>query len=96
MKTEAKEMKKTNDRLSKEKDNLFIARNKETHVLAKQINLHISDIVGIQNSLSNMYFSIGKKEDELMREKEKKKKQMKQCLNLGLLNHIKYHHIIMS
>jgi hypothetical protein len=74
MKTEAKEMKKINDRLSKEKDNLFIARNKETDVLAKQINLHISDIVRIQNSLSNMYLSIGKKEDELMREKERKRK----------------------
>ena len=73
-KTEAKEMKKINDRLSKEKDNLFIARNKETDVLAKQINLHISDIVRIQNSLSNMYLSIGKKEDELMREKERKRK----------------------
>ena len=74
MKTEAKEMIKINDRLSKEKDNLFIARNKETDVLAKQINLHISDIVRIQNSLSNMYLSIGKKEDELMREKERKRK----------------------
>ena len=73
-KTEAKEMIKINDRLSKEKDNLFIARNKETDVLAKQINLHISDIVRIQNSLSNMYLSIGKKEDELMREKERKRK----------------------
>ena len=74
MKTESKEMKKIRDRLSKEKDNLFISRNKETDVLQKQINLHISDIVRIQNSLSNMYLSIGKKEDELMREKERKRK----------------------
>ena len=74
MKTESKEMKKITDRLSKEKDNLFICRNKETDVLQKQINLHISDIVRIQNSLSNMYLSIGKKEDELMREKERKRK----------------------
>ena len=74
MKTETKEMKKIKDRLSKEKDNLFITRNKETDVLQKQINLHISDIVRIQNSLSNMYLSIGKKEDELMREKERKRK----------------------
>ena len=74
MKTESKEMKKITDRLSKEKDNLFISRNKETDVLQKQINLHISDIVRIQNSLSNMYLSIGKKEDELMREKERKRK----------------------
>ena len=85
MKTESKEMKKITDRLSKEKDNLFICRNKETDVLQKQINLHISDIVRIQNSLSNMYLSIGKKEDE---------KQMKQCLNLGQLNHIKPPHIL--
>ena len=74
MKTESKEMKKIRDRLSKEKDNLFITRNKETDVLQKQINLHISDIVRIQNSLSNMYLTIGKKEDELMREKERKRK----------------------
>ena len=74
MKTESKEMKKIRDRLSKEKDNLFISRNKETDVLQKQINLHISDIVRIQNSLSNMYLTIGKKEDELMREKERKRK----------------------
>ena len=74
MKTETKEMKKIKDRLSKEKDNLFITRNKETDVLQKQINLHISDIVRIQNSLSNMYLTIGKKEDELMREKERKRK----------------------
>ena len=74
MKTEAKEMKKINDRLSKEKDNLFIARNKETDVLAKQINLHISDIVRIQNSLSNMYLKIGAKDDELYREKQRQKK----------------------
>ena len=74
MKTESKEMKKITDRLSKEKDNLFISRNKETDVLQKQINLHISDIVRIQNSLSNMYLAIGKKEDELMREKARKRK----------------------
>ena len=74
MKTESKEMKKIRDRLSKEKDNLFITRNKETDVLQKQINLHISDIVRIQNSLSNMYLTIGKKEDELMREKARKRK----------------------
>ena len=74
VKTESKEMKKITDRLSKEKDNLFISRNKQTDVLAKQINLHISDIVRIQNSLSNMYLAIGKKENELTREKERKRK----------------------
>ena len=76
MKTESKEMKKITDRLSKEKDNLFISRNKENDVLQKQgrINLHISDIVRIQNSLSNIYLAIGKKEDELMREKARKRK----------------------
>ena len=36
--------------------------------------MHISDIVRIQNSLSNMYLAIGKKEDELMREKARKRK----------------------
>ena len=58
-------MNKITDRLSKERDNLFIARNKETDVLNKKINLHISDIVRIQNSLSNMYLKIGAKDYEL-------------------------------
>ena len=53
-KSEKKEMNKITDRLNKERDNLYIARNKATDVLNKKINLHISDIVRIQNSLSNM------------------------------------------
>jgi hypothetical protein len=73
-KSEKKEMNKITDRLSKERDNLFISRNKETDVLNKKINLHISDIVSIQNSLSNMYLKIGAKDDELYREKQRQKK----------------------
>ena len=73
-KNEKKEMNKITDRLSKERDNLYIARNKETDVLNKKINLHISDIVRIQNSLSNMYLKIGSKDDELYREKQRQKK----------------------
>ena len=73
-KSEKKEMNKITDRLSKERDNLYIARNKETDVLSKKINLHISDIVRIQNSLSNMYLKIGSKDDELYREKQRQKK----------------------
>ena len=74
LKSEKKEMNKITDRLSKERDNLYIARNKETDVLSKKINLHISDIVRIQNSLSNMYLKIGSKDDELYREKQRQKK----------------------
>ena len=73
-KSEKKEMNKITDRFNKEKDNLFIARNKATDVLNKKINLHISDIVRIQNSLSNMYLKIGSKDDELYREKQRQKK----------------------
>ena len=73
-KSEKKEMNKITDRLSKERDNLFISRNKETDILNKKINLHISDIVRIQNSLSNMYLKIGAKDDELCREKQRQKK----------------------
>ena len=67
-------MNKITDRLNKERDNLLIARNKATDVLHKKINLHISDIVRIQNSLSNMYLQIGAKDDELYREKQRQKK----------------------
>ena len=73
-KLKKKELDKIRDRLSKEKGNLCILRNKETDILSKQINLHISDIVRIQNSLSNMYLAIGQKEDELNREKARKRK----------------------
>ena len=73
-KSEKKEMNKITDRLNKERDNLYIARNKATDVLNKKINLHISDIVRIQNSLSNMYLKIGSKDDELYREKQRQKK----------------------
>ena len=73
-KSEKKEMNKITDRLKKERDNLYIARAKETDVLNKKINLHISDIVRIQNSLSNMYLKIGAKDDELYREKQRQKK----------------------
>ena len=73
-KSEKKEMIKITDRLNKERDNLFIRRNKETDVLNKKINLHISDIVLIQNSLFNMYLKRGRKDDELYREKQRQKK----------------------
>ena len=72
--TELKEMKKITDRFDKERDKLIITRNKATDVLNKQINLHISDIVRIQNSISNMFIKIGANNDELCREKERKKK----------------------
>ena len=74
-KSEKKEMIKITDRLNKERDNLFIARNKATDVLNKKINLHISDIVRIQNSLSNMYLKIGAKMTNYI-EKNKDKKRL--------------------
>ena len=70
-KEEKVELKKKVDRIDKEKNRLIIEKNKETDILNKQINLHINDIVRIQNSLSNMYTDIGKKEDELGRLKER-------------------------
>ena len=70
--SEQKEMQKIIDRFNKEKDKLTIERNKETDVVGKQINLHISDIVRIQNSISNMYTKIGSTNDELIREKDRK------------------------
>ena len=73
-KNQQKEMKKITDRFSKEHDNLIINKNRETDILKKQINLHISDIVRIQNSISNMYLKIGAKENELWRAKERQKK----------------------
>ena len=71
---EHREMKKIIDRFDKEKNKLTISKNKQTDILEKQINLHISDIVRIQNSISNMYLDIGRKEDELNREKQRKRK----------------------
>ena len=71
---EQKEMQKIIQHTNKERDKLTINRNKETDVVGKQINLHISDIVRIQNSISNMYSKIGATNDELIREKDRKKK----------------------
>ena len=71
---EQKEMQKIIQHTNKERDKLTINRNKETDVVGKQINLHISDIVRIQNSISNMYTKIGSTNDELIREKDRKKK----------------------
>jgi hypothetical protein len=48
---EQKEMQKIIQHTNKERDKLTINRNKETDVVGKQINLHISDIVRIQNSI---------------------------------------------
>ena len=71
---EQKQMKKINEKFRKERNKLIIARNKETDILSKQINLHINDIIRIQNSLSNMYLNIGSKEAELNRLKQRKQK----------------------
>ena len=67
-------MNKITDRLSKERDNLLISRNKETVISNKKINLHISDIVRIQNNLSNVCLKVGAKNDELYRKKKRQKK----------------------
>lgn len=72
-KDERYELKKKSDRIEKERNKLIISKNKQTDILSKQINLHINDIVRIQNSLSNMYTDIGKKEDELKRVKERQR-----------------------
>jgi hypothetical protein len=104
-KSEKKEMNKLEDRLNKEKDNLLISRNKETDVLNKKINLHISDIIRIQNSLSNMYKKIGKKDDELYREKQRQKKtnetlaafkSIKKFKSSPYSNEVKNHDIVLS
>ena len=71
---EQKEKAKIADRFRKEHDKLIISKNKETDILNKQINLHISDIVRMQNSLSNMYLDIGSKEDEINRLKQRQRK----------------------
>jgi hypothetical protein len=70
-KKEKIELKKKTDRIEKDRNKLIIEKNKRTDVLHKQINLHIKDIVRIQNSISNMYTNIGKKEDEFKRLKER-------------------------
>ena len=72
-KEEKMEIKKKKDLIEKEKNKLMINRNKDTDVLNKQINLHLKDIVRIQNSISNMYKEKGKSEDELRRLKERQR-----------------------
>lgn len=72
-KDEKKELKKKSDRIEKEDHKLIINKNKETDILEKQINLHINDIVRIQNSLANMYIDTGKKSDELKRMKDRQR-----------------------
>ena len=72
-KDEKNELKKKSDRIEVERHKLIISKNKATDILNKQINLHINDIVRIQNSLSNMYSEIGKKESELKRTKERQR-----------------------
>jgi hypothetical protein len=72
-KDEKQELKKKGDRIEKEKHKLIITKNKETDILSKQINLHINDIVRIQNSLSNLYTNTGSKEDEMKRLKERQR-----------------------
>jgi hypothetical protein len=72
-KDEKQELKKKGDRIEKEKHKLIITKNKETDILSKQINLHINDIVRIQNSLSNLYTNTRSKEDEMKRLKERQR-----------------------
>lgn len=72
-KEEKMEIKKKKDLIEKEKNKLMINRNKETDILNKQINLHLKDIVRIQNSISNVYKEKGKSEDELRRLKERQR-----------------------
>ena len=74
---EKKELKKLKDRLTNEKNKLTIKKNKETNVLDKQINLHVNDIIRIQNQLSNIYLSIAKKTDEMNRTKERQRQTNK-------------------
>lgn len=54
-----KEIKKKIDRNNLDEFNLLITKNKETDILSKQINLHINDIIRIQNSLTNYYLDKG-------------------------------------
>ena len=68
-KDEKMELKKKSDRIEKDEHKLIINKNKETDVLHKQINLHIKDITRIQNSISNYYLDLGKKDDEMRRSK---------------------------
>ena len=72
-KDEKTELKKKDDRILIEKHKLTIHKNKETDIVNKQINLHISDIVRIQNSISNMYYDKGSKSDEMQRIKERQR-----------------------
>lgn len=68
-KEEKMELKKKADRIEKEQHKLIINKYKATDVLNKQINLHIKDIIRIQNSISNIYLEKGKKTDEMRRSK---------------------------
>jgi hypothetical protein len=54
-------------------DKLRIDWNKKSDIQNKQINLHINDIICIQNSLTNMYSDMGSKTDELKRTKERQR-----------------------
>jgi hypothetical protein len=72
-KDEKMEIKKKKDLIEKENHRLVISRNKETDILHKQINLHLKDIVRIQNSISNMFIEKGKKDDEIKRLKERQR-----------------------
>ena len=86
-KEEKGELKKKSDRIEKEQNKLIIEKNKETDILNKQINLHINDIVRIQNSLSNMYSDVGKKEDELKRLKERQRNTNKTLAAFKAIKH---------
>lgn len=70
---EKMELKKVKDKLMNDRNKSLITKNKQTIVLNKQINLHVNDIIRIQNQLSNIYIDIAKKKDELIRTRERQK-----------------------
>lgn len=71
------EIKKVKDLLQVEKNRMLITKNKETNVLHKQINLHVNDIKRIQNQITNYYTDIAKKQDEMVRTKERQRQTNK-------------------
>lgn len=68
-----KNMNKLNDLLQAEKNKLLINKNKETTVLTKQVNLHVSDIKRIQNQLCNLYIKKASTSDEMARTKDRQR-----------------------
>jgi hypothetical protein len=82
-------MKKEDSKIKLGEDKLRIDWNKKSDIQNKQINLHINDIIRIQNSLTNVYFDIGSKADELRRTKERQvntNKAIRQSKNMKDFN----------